>query len=96
MSKALKRMSFEKFSANLDRIFERIVVEGESIVIEKGEGKLVEVKPVAPPKSDRKAVAKEDDEAFLSAAGGWADVDIDTFLKDIYSSRESSRPPVEL
>lgn len=95
MTEALKRISFDEFAKNLDRIFEHVISEGESIVIEDGEGKLVEVKPVAPAKA-RRVVTKEDDEAFLSAAGGWADVDIDSFLKDIYESRKSSRPPVEL
>jgi hypothetical protein len=96
MSEALKRISFEEFSENLTRIFDRVISEGTSVVIEKGEGELVEVKPVMSPKSGRKTVTKEDDEAFLSAAGGWADVDIDAFLEDIYESRKSSRPPVEL
>ena len=96
MAEALKRISFDEFSDNLARIFERVVSEGESIVIEKGEGELVEVKPVTSAKPRRRVVTREDDEAFLSAAGGWADVDIDTFLKDVYESRKSSRPPVEL
>ena len=96
MTDAQKRISFDEFSKNLARIFERVISEGESIVIEKGEGELVEVKSIAPAKSRRGVVTKEDDEAFLSAAGGWADVDIDSFLKDIYESRKSSRPPVEL
>jgi hypothetical protein len=96
MTNELKRIPFEEFSENLARIFDRVISEGESIVIEKGEGELVEVKPVTSSKSGRRVVTTEDDEAFLSAAGGWADVDIDAFLKDIYESRKSSRPPVEL
>jgi hypothetical protein len=96
MAEALKRISFDEFSNNLVRIFERVLREGESIVIEKGEGELVEVKPVTPSKLGRRRMTKEDDEAFLSAAGGWADVDVDALLKDIYESRRSSRPPVEL
>jgi hypothetical protein len=45
----------------------------------------------------KSTLSDEDYKAFLSSAGSWADVDIDTFLKDIYESRErSSRPPVEL
>lgn len=96
MAEALKRISFDEFSDNLARILERVIREGESIVIEKGEGELVEVRPVTPAKPIRRVVTREDDEAFLSAAGGWADVDIDTFLKDVYESRKSSRPPVEL
>lgn len=54
------------------------------------------VKEVTLPGEER-ALSDEDYTAFLSAAGSWADVDIEGFLKDIYESRErSSRPPVEL
>jgi hypothetical protein len=96
MTEELNRISFDEFSEDLARIFDRVISEGTSVVIEKGEGELVEIKPVSSTKAGRKAVTKEDDEAFLSAAGGWADVDIDAFLEDIYESRKSSRPPVEL
>jgi hypothetical protein len=97
MSKAIERMSFEEFSENLDRIFERIVVEGESIVIEKGDGELVEVKPVSRAKSAKRAKTKADYEAFLASAGSWSDVDVDTFLEDNYASRSvSTRSAVEL
>ena len=34
--------------------------------------------------------------AFRASAGGWKDVDTDRFLEDVYESRGSSRPPVEL
>ena len=40
---------------------------------------------------------KEDYEAFLTSAGGWADFDIDAFLKANEESRRlNTRPPVEL
>jgi len=81
MTDAKKRISFDEFSENLTRIFERVISEGESIVIEKGEGKLVEVRPITPTKSARGEATKADDEAFLSAAGGWVDVDIDSLDK---------------
>ncbi len=96
MAETQDRMSFADFSENLTQIFARILSEGKSVVVEIGEGELVEVKPVPSTESGRDLVSQEDDEAFLSAAGGWADVDIDAFLKDIYESRKSSRPPVEL
>ncbi len=92
MAKALKRISLDDFSNNLDRIFERVISEGESIVIERGEGELVALSPV--PSSSPKT--EEDWEVFRAAAGSWADMDTDAFLKDVYESRNSSRPPVEL
>ena len=92
MAETVKRISFDEFSGNLDRIFERVLSEGESIVIEKGEGELVALSPVSSPSAKTAA----DWEAFRAAAGSWADVDTDAFLKDIYASRKSSRPPVDL
>jgi len=94
MANELKRIPFEEFSENLARIFDRVISEGESIVIEKGEGERVALSPVSSPVSRPKS--EEDWEAFRAAAGSWADVDTDAFLKDIYESRKSSRPPVDL
>jgi hypothetical protein len=96
MTEELKRISFEEFSTNLTEVIERVIHEHESVLVESESGELVEVKPVSPAKSRKREFTKEDDEAFLSAAGGWKDVDIDRFLKDIYESRRSSRPPVDL
>ena len=92
MAEAFKRIPFEEFSHNLATIFDRVISEGESIVIEKGEGEFVALSPA--PLSRSKT--EEDWKAFRAAAGSWADVDTDAFLKDIYESRKSSRPPVEL
>jgi predicted HD phosphohydrolase len=40
---------------------------------------------------------QEREQAFLEAAGGWADMDVDTWLEDIYEQRQqSSSPPPEL
>jgi hypothetical protein len=44
-----------------------------------------------------KTYAKADDEAFLAAAGGWSNFDVDKFIKgNEESRRRSSRPPVDL
>jgi hypothetical protein len=94
MAETVKRISFDEFSHDLDGIFERVLNEGESIVIEKGEGELVALSPVA--SSHLSSKSEEDWEAFRAAAGSWADVDTDVFLEDIYESRKSSRPPVAL
>jgi len=94
MTEVLKRISFDEFSHNLAGIIERVLSEGESIVIEKGEGELVALSPISSSRSSNKS--EEDWEAFRAAAGSWDDVDTDAFLEDIYESRKSSRPPVEL
>jgi hypothetical protein len=40
---------------------------------------------------------KEAFESFLSAAGGWSDVDTDRLIADIRERRaQSSRPPIDL
>lgn len=42
-------------------------------------------------------VPAEDDELFLSSAGGWADFDAEDFVKETYDRRRrGSRLPVEL
>ena len=39
----------------------------------------------------------EDDEAFLSSAGGWKDLIPEEFIKEVYERRlRGNRPPVEL
>ena len=50
----------------------------------------------ATPHRRRKATTAADDAAFLASAGSWRDVDTDRLLTDIYESRRSSRPPVDL
>ncbi|KKM67151.1 hypothetical protein LCGC14_1474100, partial [marine sediment metagenome] len=47
MPEALNRISFDEFSDNLARIFDRVISEGEEIVVEKGEGELVSLKPAS-------------------------------------------------
>lgn len=96
MAKEVRRIPFEEFSDNLTDIFEEVINGQKSIYVESQSGNLVEVKVVRPTELRQEDFTDEDDEAFLSAAGGWSDVDIDEFLKDIYESRRSSRPPVDL
>jgi hypothetical protein len=99
MAEELKRISFDEFSENLSDIIEQVIHDHKPVLIESESGELVEVKPAKPAKSRQREFTAEDDEAFLSSAGGWSDwsdAEIDDFLKDIYESRRSSRPPVEL
>mgnify|MGYP001552155958 CR=1 FL=1 len=96
MAEASERTSFDEFFNNLVSVFDRVISKGEEVVVEKGEGELVSLKRARRANPRHQTVTKEDDEALLSAAGGWADVDTDAFLEDIYESRRSSRAPVEL
>lgn len=45
----------------------------------------------------KRVKTKADFEAFLSAAGGWKDIDTDTLVANIYATRrQSNRPPVNV
>jgi hypothetical protein len=91
MTEVLDRVSFEEFSENLVRFFERVVHEHETLLIESPAGELVELKPVTAAKGRRRAKTEADYEAFLGSLGGWKDVDVDAFLKDNEESRRISR-----
>jgi hypothetical protein len=97
MAETLNRISFDEFSANLTRVFDRVTGAGEEIVVETGAGELVALKSITPVRTRRRRKTRKDYEAFLSSAGGWRDVDVDSFLKENYKSRRmSTRPLVDL
>lgn len=92
MREAVERIPLEEASDHLATLVERVLREGEPVMIETGDGKLVALTPVY----STRARSEADWAAFRAAAGSWADVDIDAFLKEIYAGRRSSRPPVDL
>jgi hypothetical protein len=68
-------------------------------VLRRGAEDLAMLVPMRPGRTGRARTTKTqaDLDAFLSSAGGWADVDTDAFLKANQESRDrSSRPAVEL
>ncbi|NJN80875.1 MAG: hypothetical protein HC802_00305 [Caldilineaceae bacterium] len=88
------RIPFAEFSENLAELFARVLDTGEALVVETDSGETVTVSSATPAIPQPKTEA--DYAAFRSAAGSWADVDVEAFLADIYESRESSRSPVHL
>ncbi|RIK40726.1 MAG: hypothetical protein DCC55_14085 [Chloroflexi bacterium] len=94
MAETMNRISFDEFSTNLTRIFDRVTGTGEEIVVETGAGDLVALKPLTRVKPRRRRKTRADYEAFLSSAGGWRGVDVDAFLKENYQSRRISTCPV--
>jgi len=97
MEKQLKHIPFEEFADNLAEIFNEVINEHETVVVESKYGELIEVKPITPASPRRRDKNQEDEAAFLSSAGAWADVDIDSFLKANEESRRlNTRPPIEL
>ena len=97
MGKAVTRIPFDEFSNNVEDVFDRVLRDNEIVEVERQEGEVIVLQPAqakAPRSKDRTA---EDHEAFLSSFGGWADVDVDKFMENIYESRRMlPRPPVEL
>jgi hypothetical protein len=80
------------------RIAEEVYSSGEGRVLRREDEALAIVLPARRPanRGSHREKTKEDLEAFAAAAGGWSDVDTDKLVADIYESRRSSRPPLEL
>jgi len=74
---------------------------GRPRVLRRDGGNLAMIVPL-PLKRSRRRIKRElteqDIADFRAAAGGWADLDVDRFLADVYTSRDlaSTRPPVDL
>lgn len=95
MTKEVKRIPIDDFEREFKRFFAYVVDEHASVVVEDKEGHSVVIQPLDTT-SAKRTITDEDWAAFRAAAGSWADVDTDKFLEDIYASRKSSRPPVDL
>lgn len=78
-------------SPELSRLAEEVVKSGVGVVLHDAERDLAIIEP-APKRSRRKAREKTQAEleAFWSAAGSWADVDVDEFMKRVYEARDAS------
>jgi antitoxin (DNA-binding transcriptional repressor) of toxin-antitoxin stability system len=83
---------------DLLRVAEEVRRAGEPRVLRKDGKEVAMVVPLPRPRKRRsKKPTEADIEAFRSAAGGWADIDTDKLIENIYESRRISiRPPVEL
>jgi hypothetical protein len=93
MTTEMKRIRIEPGS-ELARLLEQ--ADDTPVLLEKN-GEVYRLTKEGPAKSRRRPKTETDYRAFLASAGGWADVDIDKFLKDNAESRNlHTRPPVEL
>jgi hypothetical protein len=85
---------------DLLRLVEEVAESGTPRILRRADEDVAVLLPVKKPASRRRTgrkKTKEDYEAFRSSAGGWADVDTDKLIEDIYESRNiSTRPPVDL
>ena len=92
-------ISYDEFAADLDEVIDRVIRTRETIIVDTDRGAIITLEVSVPNSSKTRDLSRktaEDYEAFLSVAGRWKDVDTDRLLDDIYESRRSSRPPVEL
>lgn len=85
----------------LERLAEEVRDSHRPRVLRRGGEVIAKIVPAAPlrahlPGQRRREKTKEDIEAFLASAGSWSDVDTEKFKADLYESRRSSRPRVEL
>ena len=81
----------------LRRIAEEVQATGTAVVLGTEQGEVAKIVPW-PAASDRPQRAKTDKDLqdFLSAFGGWHDVDTDELKARMKASRSSKRPPVDL
>jgi hypothetical protein len=92
MSHARKIITYQEFSTHLAEVFES-VLQGEEVVVQRAEGESVKLSAA----ENGEALPPEKLAAFLSAAGGWADMDTETLKAQLRASRDMPpRPAVDL
>ncbi|MGH2558907.1 MAG: hypothetical protein ACRDJH_07570 [Thermomicrobiales bacterium] len=97
MSSPSRVMNIED-APELEQIVREIRGTWTELVIRQNGVDVALVVPIEPRVSQTvsRVITEADIEATMSAAGGWADVDTDRLLRDIYADRDSGdRPPVE-
>ncbi len=96
MSKEPRTMTFSEFATHLPTIFERVIRNHETVVVEKKNGRAV-IKPLTARRLPRAKKRVTDDKAFRSAFGAWRDiVEGENLKKAIASERGSNRPTIVL
>jgi hypothetical protein len=81
------------------RLAEEVRATNEPRILTRNSEEIAVVVPVVAHAKKRRSrmKTKADYEAFRAAAGGWADIDTDKLIEDIYEARRrSNRPPIEL
>jgi hypothetical protein len=83
---------------DLVRLVEEVGVTGMPRRITRGSEEIAVLVPAVSRRRRRRTrdYTDADWKAFRASAGSWKDVDTDTLIADIYESRRSSRPPVDL
>ncbi len=99
MARALHPIDISN-TPDLVRLVEEVAESGKPRVLRRADedvAVLLPVKKASPRRRTGRKKTDTDREAFLASAGGWRDVDTDTFIEENYKSRRiSTRPPVDL
>lgn len=93
------RIPVESLRTQLDEVIERVVDDNDTVIVELADGGSITISAGETDESVRPNVgpmSPDAYEAFLSAAGGWSDVDTDALVERIYAERKSSKPPVDV
>jgi hypothetical protein len=92
------RIPFEEFSNHLQTIFDRVLRDKQTVVVDAGEEGVVTLTSGEPEKERLLPPGKteEDYQAFLDSFGSWENVDTDRLMRDIRSSRQISRASIDL
>jgi hypothetical protein len=84
------RKPFEEFREHLSEVLERVLRDREKVVVEVDRREVVTLYPGELEERSSFGKTPEDYEAFLSSFGGWADLDAEAFLRDVYASRDQA------
>ncbi len=86
-------------------VAEEVRATGEPRMLRRNDEAVAVITPIVPVRAQRpnpparrlkpKKMTEAEIEAFFSAAGGWADIDTDKLIEDIYAARDVQRPPPE-
>ena len=91
----VSRIAYEDLANNLSAVLHRVVSDKVVIVVETQDGEFAVLRALVP--SDLSEKSETDLSAFRSAAGSWADVDVDVLLERVRESRsQPGRPPAYL
>ncbi|HET7034418.1 MAG TPA: hypothetical protein VFI42_01945 [Thermomicrobiaceae bacterium] len=87
MSRQLKSIDISDYPT-LERIADEVSRTGEPRLLQGHGEDLAIIVPIAEARSPSLRPTTESDfQSFLSAAGGWADIDTDKLVADIYADR---------
>ncbi|MBI4493147.1 MAG: hypothetical protein HY690_10195 [Chloroflexi bacterium] len=95
MAHELKRLSFHEFVRHLTGVFDAMARQGEPVLIER-DGQLYRLEPEETHQTQDIWAGYDPEkvrEVLDKVAGGWADLDIEGLIANIYRAREQGSRP---